>query len=197
MSKEKRILKNIIILISIYLIILSVGYAYFNESLSINGISSTAEFYQGPTLPTEPIVLDTTNNRYSTESKHKDFLDFDSESWNGDTYTVSYRKRIGLVAGTVTSTYTIAFTNPTTLDFTEGNIKTDVTFDNAGNISNCSGAISKTVLKPGERCDVSITLTHNFWQLNTRQEVVAHITFKLQNQVKNLYFKINFIRLSD
>ena len=65
----KIIINNPLYLITIIigvLVITSIGYAFFYETLTVNGTASTIEYYGGTKLPTEPVVLDTKNNRYHT-----------------------------------------------------------------------------------------------------------------------------------
>lgn len=172
---------------------MAIGYAYFNESLTLNGVANTVEIYEGDTLPINLLVLDTANNRHYLESGHKNKLDFKREIIDGDSYTVFYKKAIGMVAGKVTSTYTVAFTNPTALDFTNGTITTwEVQDDISSSLENLSGTISKTVVKPGETVEVSMTVTHTFSVITNRHKIGAHVTFELQNKVRNFYFFVQW-----
>lgn len=90
--KNKKIISIVSIVLAVLIIFMSVGYAFFTESLTINGVASTIEYYDGEKLPTEPIKLDTNNNRYHIASGTYFRVDFDSETWNDDTYTLVYKK---------------------------------------------------------------------------------------------------------
>lgn len=172
---------------------LATGYAYFNESLTVNGVANTVEIYEGNTLPINLLVLDTANNRHYLENGSKNKLEFKREIIDGDSYTVFYKKAIGMVAGKVTSTYTFAFTNPTALDFTDGKIETwEVQDDVSSSLENLSGSISKTVVKPGETVEVSMTVTHTFSIITNRHKIGAHVTFMLQNKERNFYFFVQW-----
>ena len=95
-----KIRKNKLYIINIfifaYMLCLSVGYAFFRESLNINGVAKTVDFYSGENLPVTPIIRDTEYNRYYTYDVHKDYVDFESETWEGDTYTLVYQKKLVL-----------------------------------------------------------------------------------------------------
>lgn len=186
-------IKIINIILIIYIFMLATGYAYFNESLTVNGVANTVEIYEGNTLPINLLVLDTANNRHYLENGSKNKLEFKREIIDGDSYTVFYKKAIGMVAGKVTSTYTFAFTNPTALDFTDGKIETwEVQDDVSSSLENLSGSISKTVVKPGETVEVSMTVTHTFSIITNRHKIGAHVTFMLQNKERNFYFFVQW-----
>ena len=96
-KKKKNYLYIFSIVIAVFIVILSVGYAFFTESLTIDGVASTVDYYAGEKLPTSPIVLDTSNNRYFTESETYYKVDFDSESWTEDTYSLTFKKKLGML----------------------------------------------------------------------------------------------------
>ena len=156
-KRNRKILLIINIVLVAYIFTLSIGYALLSDSLTVNGVATTVDVYEGATLPIDLVVLDTKNNRYYLQTgDSKKHLDFKRETWQGDSYTVYYRKAFGMVAsGKVTQTFTIAFTNPTALDFTNGKITTwEVQDDISSSLENLSGSISTTNVKPGERCEV-------------------------------------------
>lgn len=188
-SKKFKIINIILI---IYIFTLAMGYAYFNESLTVNGVANTVEIYEGNTLPINLLVLDTANNRHYLENGSKNKLEFKREIIDGDSYTVFYKKATGMIAGEVTSTYTVAFTNPTALDFTDGKIETWEVQDDSSALENLSGSISKTMVKPGETVEVSMTVTHSFTSLFNRHKIGAHVTFMLQNKERNFYFFVQW-----
>ena len=128
-EKDAKIKKNrlyvINIIMYVYVLCLSVCYAFFSDSLTINGVASTVDYYSGENLPAAPIVRDTESNRYFTVDETKSNLDFMEERWEGDTYILKYNKKFGIVAGKKTMNYTISFTNPTALPYTNGTITTE------------------------------------------------------------------------
>ncbi len=189
--KDKKIY-IISIIIFIYILFLSVGYAFFSESLTINGVASTVEYYEGTKLPTTPILLDTTNNHYTTESVHKNYLDWSSETWQDDTLEVHYQKKFGIVIGSKTVTYTASFTNPTVLDYTDGNISVEITKNDSGGVKEASGSISSSTIKQGEAATIEVTIKHNFLTRYGSDSVTATITYNLQQKQRTFYFIVYF-----
>lgn len=189
--KDKKIY-IISIIIFIYILFLSVGYAFFSESLTVSGVASTVEYYEGTKLPTTPILLDTTNNHYTTESVHKNYLDWSSETWQDDTLEVHYQKKFGIVIGSKTVTYTASFTNPTVLDYTDGNISVEISKNDSGGVKEVSGSISSNTIKPGEAATIEVTIRHNFATRINSDSVTATITYNLQQKQRYFYFIIYF-----
>ncbi len=114
--------------IALFIIVLSVGYAFFSDSLSVNGVASTVNFYSGNALPTNPIKVDTSNDRYFGRDVGLVGLAFSSESWVDDTYILIYDKNAGITCATQhTVNYTIRFSNPTELEYTNGQIYSEIT----------------------------------------------------------------------
>ena len=57
--------KNFLVIpIFVFIIFLSTAYALFNDSLTINGVASTVEYYEGEKLPVSAVIRDSSNNRY-------------------------------------------------------------------------------------------------------------------------------------
>lgn len=175
-----------------YLFLLSVGYALFQETLLVQGTVSTMEYYEGTILPHTPIIVDTANNRYHTESNHKDFVDFDSESWSEDTLTINYDKRLGIVSGSNTNQFHIQIQNPTVLPMTNGQATAEITENGWSFIHSVSATVSKDTILPNETVDITITVTSNMYLPAGSQQVRAAISYTLQNQTKYLYIIINY-----
>ena len=191
--KNKKIISIVSIVLAVLIIFMSVGYAFFTESLTINGVASTVDFYEGDSLPTDPIIQQTDKNRYHTWDIHKDFVDFNSESWIGDTYTLIWDKGFGIIEGEVTITYTIAFNNPTELYMTDGMVTTEITQNSGGRIKNVSASISKTQVAPGESVVVSFSITSNFLTKLNTHEAKATISYMLQGKRRYLYFYVRYV----
>lgn len=189
-----KIRKNKLYIINIfifaYMLCLSVGYAFFSESLNINGVAKTVDFYSGENLPVTPIIRDTEYNRYYSYDGHKDYVDFESETWEGDTYTLVYQKKAGIVIGKKTINYTVSFTNPTALTYTNGTVSAEITENNNDRIKDVSASISKTEVAPGETVDVTLTVTFNFLTEIGNHEVKATVTYMYQNKPRYFYFII-------
>lgn len=191
-KKNKKNLYKISVAVFIYIFCLSIGYAFFSDSLTINGVASTVDYYSGTALPTTPIIRDTELNRYYTYDNHKDWVDFESESWEGDTYTLVYKKKAGIVIGEKTVNYTVSFTNPTAVTYTDGTIETEIIENNNGRIKEVSASLSKTEVAPGETVDVTFTVTFNFLTEIGQHKVKATATYMLQNKPRIFNFIIHY-----
>ena len=193
-EKDEKIKKNrlyvINIIMFVYIFCLSVGYAFFSDSLTINGVASTVDYYSGENLPAAPIVRDPENNRYFTVDETKSKLDFMEERWEEDTYILKYNKKFGIVAGKKTMNYTISFTNPTALPYTNGTVTTEYIENQNNYIKEISASISKTEIAPGETVDITFTVKSNFLADLGDQEVKATVTYMLQGEPKTINFVI-------
>ncbi len=191
--KNKKRLFTISCIIFIYVLAMSIGYAFFSESLTINGVASTVDYYEGEKLPVTAVIRDTENNRYYTSDTEKNHLVFNFESWENDTYTLKIKKEVGIVIGEKTITYVISFINPTTTTFTNGTISTEITKNTNGHIKNLSGTLSKEEVSPGEQVDVSFTIKSNFLTNYGEDSAKATITYTYQNKPRYLYFIVDYI----
>lgn len=182
------------IIIAIFVVTISIGYAFFSESLTINGVASTMEYYDGTKLPVTPVVLDTSNNRYHVSENIQYKNEYFSEVWNDDTIVITYKKYLGMISGVDnTSTFKIAFTNPTMLPFTDGEVTTEITENTGSMLKDVNATISKVTLNPGEQCEIVFNLhTKITWRPNT-ETAKATISYMLQGQRKYLYFIVTYV----
>ena len=191
----KRKLYIISVIIFIYIFILLTGYAFFSKSLTVSGVASTVEYYEGEKLPVIATIRDTKYNRYYTANSSKSFVDFYSESCEGDTYTLNFNKKAGVVAGSKTITYVITFTNPTILTFTDVNITAEITKNYHSRLNSVKGELSKTKVIPGESVDVLFTINFNFLTEFGEHSAKATVSYMYQNKPRYLYFIINYINV--
>lgn len=190
--KVRKKLFVISVIIFVYVLILTVGYAFFNESLTINGVASTVDYYEGEKLPVQAVIRDTSNNRYYTADATKSFVDFDSETWQDDTYQLNFEKKLGVVSGRKTINYVVTFINPTTTNFSNGMIKTEITENPFSRIKSVSGSLSKTEVAPGESVDVTFTVEFDFLSELYEHIVKATISYTYQNKPRYFYFIIRY-----
>lgn len=64
--KHRILILNIVVIS--YLLTLTVGYAFFNKALTVKGVASTVDYYDGQMLPTTPIILNNDSNFYHSSS---------------------------------------------------------------------------------------------------------------------------------
>ncbi len=184
----------IVIPIAIFIVVVSVGYAFFSESLSINGVATTVDFYSGDALPTNPVILDTANNRYFERDQGKDYLNFRSESWVDNSYTLYYKKSTGITSvGVNEINYSLAFTNPTELEYTNCSVTAEITQNDWSYLDSVSASISKDSLEPGERMDITLNVKFGFDAALGTQKVTATISCDLQGKRRYFYFNIEYL----
>lgn len=100
-------LRKISIVLVIYVLTMSVGYAFFQKSLQINGVASTVDYYEGEKLPTNAIIRNTKNNYFFTSNFDSSYLlSYESETWQDDTYTLILDKTLLKSMQNKTITYT-------------------------------------------------------------------------------------------
>lgn len=181
----------ITIILFVYILFLSVGYAFFSESLTINGVASTVDYYEGTKLPVTSVVRNTSNNYYFTADFSSDYLiSFESESWQDDTYILNIDKTLLASLEGQMITYTISFINPTVLNYTNGVISTQIIGDSS-DIVLTEGSLSLTEVEPNGTVDVSFGIKVDSFN-SSDSSAKATITYTYQNKTRYLYFIINY-----
>lgn len=180
------------ILIAFLVLSLSVGYAFFKDTLTINGVASTVDYYNGNMLPTNPIMLVPSENRYHEYDTTRSKLTWRKDYWVGDTFITIWNKGSGIVASRKTITYTVSFTNPTELPYTNGQISTEIINNDLGYIKSATGSLSKTTVNPGESVEVKLTIISNFLSRLEDQDIKATISYELQGEKRYFYFIVKY-----
>lgn len=191
-SSNKKILKIVSVVVAVFICLVSVGYAFFNDSLTINGVASTVDYYSGTMLPTNPIMLKPNDNLYSTYDTPRSKLSLREEHWVGDTFIAIWNKGAGIMVSRKTITYTVSFSNPTELSYTNGKVTTKIENNGLGYIKSASASVSKTSLNPGEAVEVKLTITSNFLSRLDDQDITATISYELQGETRYFYFIIKY-----
>ena len=186
-------LKIISAIVAIFICLISVGYAFFNDSLTINGVASTVDYYSGTMLPTNPIMLKPEENLYSTYDTPRSKLSLRVEHWVGDTFIAVWNKGAGIVYSKKTITYTVSFSNPTELPYTNGQVSTRIENNKYGYVRSADATISKTELKPGEAVEINLAITSTFPSRWEDQDVIATVSYELQGETRYFYFIIKYI----
>ena len=178
--------------ILVFIIFLSTAYALFNDLLTINGVASTVEYYEGEKLPVSAVVRDSSNNRYYTQDITQKGLSFSSESWQDDTYSLNMKKAFATSGGDYTINYTITFTNNTETTFSSGEVATEITSNTGSMLKDASTTISKREVKPGESVDVTMTFHVDIsWRYHT-EEAKATISYNVQGKIRYMYFILKY-----
>ena len=183
------------IIVMIYILSLATGYALFGGSLFVNGTASTVEYYDGVKLPTEPVRLDSVNNTYYIGTELTG-IPFSSEEWVDDTYTLNFQKSGDMVPNLKKeqqASYTVSFTNPTVLSYTDNNIEIEILDDTENEILSANAVVSKLVVNKGETVDVTFNINTKFTSVNTNNSVKAKISYMLQGSRRYFYFIVNYI----
>lgn len=194
-KKKKKYHKSfyLIIGIFIYVLSLSIGYAYFTDSLKINGVASTVDYYSSTMLSTSPIIQDAVNNRYTVSNMEINGLDFVDEYWIGDTCYLKYIKRPNLnMTSKAIVTYTITFSNPTAVDYTNGKVTTAMIKNTNKQMSNKDATLDKTILAPGEVATVSFRTFFTFTDALQQNSAKAIVTYDVQGSTKYFYFIVDY-----
>lgn len=194
-TKKRKFHKSYFLIVGLFLYVLSlsIGFAYFTESLKINGVASTMDYYSSNKLPTEPIIQDAVNNRYSIASTSVTGLDFVDEYWIGDTCYVKYLKKSNLAMSTAqTITYTVTFSNSTAVDFTNGQVTTTNVKNDNSQIINKTASLDKTILAPGEVATVTFNVSFKFTNALKANSTKAIVSYTVQNSTKYFYLIIDY-----
>lgn len=176
-NKVKNKLYVITVGIAFLILSLSVGYAFFRDTLTINGVASTVDYYNGNMLPTNPIMLVPNENRYHEYDTSRSKLKWRKDYWVGDTFITIWNKGSGIAISRKTITYTVFFTNPTELPYTNGQISTEIINNDLGYIKSATESLSKTTVNPGESVEVKLTITSNFLSRLEDQDIKATISY--------------------
>lgn len=182
----------LVIPILVFIIFLSTAYALFNDSLTINGVASTVDYYSGTMLPTNPIMLKPNDNLYSTYDTPRSKLSLRAEHWVGDTFIAVWNKGVGIVYSKKTITYTVSFSNPTELPYTNGQVSTRIENNKYGYVRSADATISKTEVKPGEAVEINLAITSTFPSRWEDQDVIATVSYELQGETRYFYFIIKY-----
>ncbi len=188
----KKQMKVICLTFAFIICFISVGYAFFKDSLSINGVASTVDYYSGSMLPTNPIMLKPEDNLYSTYDTPRSKLSLRSEHWVGDTFIAIWNKGAGIVYLKKTITYTVSFSNPTELSYTNGEVSTRIENNKYWYVKSASATLSKTEVKPGEAVKVSLAITSTFPSRWEDQDIIATVSYDLQGEKRYFYFIIKY-----
>lgn len=197
--RKQRLAKIIYTIIISYIMVLSVGYALFNDSLTINGVASTVDYYSATMLPvsTNPVLAEEEGEitTYHSVENLPDWLTFESETWEDGTYEINYVKNANLSTANSEVTemsITFSFTNPTVLDYTEGKTIVEVLENKNNIISEANTALSSDVVKSGEAVVVTLKVKLKPVQGNTNEQIKTTISYVFQGKLRTLFVVLNY-----
>jgi len=220
MNKSPKMNKKlyiISIIVAAFVITTSIGYGLFSKSLSINGVATTLDYYSGTKLPHTPVDLNNQHQAYflsdfndeytyltGPEKKREGyFYALVGDSWNDDTYIITFDKgMVGAFQGK-TITYNIAFTNPTVLDYTDGtatvthgNVLAGTTVSTAAgttsDVSSATATLSSATVAPNGQVTISLSITMGTMNFNADTIVKAQVAYRLYSGNSGIRY-FNFI----
>ena len=197
--KNKKVLAKVNIVLIVFVLFSSIGYAFFKETLTINGVASTVQFYDGTKLPVTPVTRDIPNAKYFTTTlDDSQIAAFESETWEDDTYTVVLDKRIMSVMEGQSVDFVVSFTNPTTLHYTRGlnepiAIQTPLAEgQTATDVTEVKATTSLNDVPPEGRVDITVSVKIDNFDLTHDTVIKSVVNYKLQNKYKYFYIVIKY-----
>jgi hypothetical protein len=217
-EKSRRKLYIVTIICIVFIMSLGTGYAMFQESLTISGVASTVDYYAGTRLPHTPIILDTLRNKYFT-SNYDDGYSYSgntqlktfgyqnaitSEVWGDDTYTLVLDKSMIGAFQNKNITYTISFSNPTSIEYTSGTAT--ITYGNAisngvvsvapntsTDISSATCTLSETSLDYQDTTTITISTTLGTIDFTQDSIFKCQVSYKLYDMQTGGFRYFNFV----
>lgn len=190
---QKHLRKVITIIFILYLCTFATSYAIFSETLSVRGVARTLDYVAGDDLKVDVVKLDSTNNRYSTDSYNFITISYDREELNNNVFDLYYSISL-FTTSNKTVTYTIQLTNNTNYTFTNGAIATEITSNYNNGIVATNGTIDKTILNPGETVNVDFVIQTKFPFNSSTMSAGATISYTMLGKTRYYYFNVIYER---
>ena len=197
--RKQRLAKIIYAVIISYIMVLSVGYALFSDSLTIKGVASTVDYYSATMLPVSTVAIladeDDEITTYHDTENLPNWLSFDSEKWEEGTYEINYVKNSNISTAsseTTEMTISFSFTNPTVLDYTEGKTIVEILENESNIISDATAELSSDIVKSGEGVVVTLKVKIKPVQGNTNEQIKTTISYVFQGKLRTLFVVLNY-----
>ena len=197
--RKQRLAKIIYAVIISYIMVLSVGYALFSDSLTIKGVASTVDYYSATMLPVSTVAIladeDDEITTYHDTENLPNWLSFDSEKWEEGTYEINYVKNSNISTAsseTTEMTISFSFTNPTVLDYTEGKTIVEILENESNIISDATAELSSDIIKSGEGVVVTLKVKIKPVQGNTNEQIKTTISYVFQGKLRTLFVVLNY-----
>ena len=197
--KKQRLAKIIYAVIISYIMVLSVGYAFFSDSLTIKGVASTVDYYSATMLPVSTVAIladeEGEITTYHSVENLPNWLSFDSELWQDGTYEINYVKNSNISTASSETTEMIisfSFINPTVLDYTEGKTIVEILENESNIISDATAELSSDIVKSGEGVVVTLKVKIKPVQGNTNEQIKTTISYVFQGKLRTLFVVLNY-----
>lgn len=197
--RKYKIAKIIYTVIISYIMVLSVGYALYNDSLTIKGVASTLDYYSATMLPVSanPVLAEEEGEltTYHSVKNLPEWLTFENETWEEDTYEINYVKNARLSSAandTSEMEITFSFVNPTTLNYTEGKTIVEILNNDNKLIEEATAELSNKVVKSGEGVVVIIKVKLKPIQGDKSEQVKTTISYVFQGKLRTLFVVLNY-----
>lgn len=197
--KKQRLAKIIYAVIISYIMVLSVGYALFSDSLTIKGVASTVDYYSATMLPvsTVAVLADETDEitTYHDIENLPNWLSFDSEKWEDGTYEINYVKNSNVSTASSETTEMIisfSFINPTVLDYTEGKTIVEILENESNLLKEATAELSSDVVKSGEGAVVTLKIKLKPVQGTKNEQIKTTISYVFQGKLRTLFVVVNY-----
>lgn len=181
MKKNKRTSKFYILAIFTFIFFSVTGYAFFNETIHINGTAKNSDYFTNNKLQ---VNLTKSSTYYTTGTFRR--ITLSSEDYDGINNLNTYFTVNDNTTTNRANTYKISFTNPYSINLTNGSVSLQII---SGTFSSTSVTINRTTLKPNQTGTVTLKMTHKNRTVGNAQARVT-VQYRLNGVTKYFYFTV-------
>lgn len=191
--KPSKIHNNFILILAVYILTLTTGYALFEGTLNVTGKVSTAPYYSSPNIPLEILPSPTDANLHHRReiipcsTCYTSGLSFYNEELGASAFYIRYKKNWNMLPGLRIDDFYVTIKNTSAVPFTNGRIEAAA---RQGDYNSLSAEISTTTLNPGEECVVKMHIDNNYMATTTEQEAGFYLYYDVQKSTKRYDFII-------
>lgn len=195
MYEKKNYAKFIIPVVFIYILVMSVGYAIYEDTLTIHGVANTLDYNSSTMLPVEPVMLDPQHNIYHLVTNNVAHTELLKEEWIGDTLYISYKKLEGIsMAEKQIVKFFVSFTNPSAVTYTDGQLSREKTGAGNNETDEFVWRLEEfdDTIEPGATTTVRMDLYVKFNNLDLKHQWKVDLSYNVQGVTKHLYIIIDY-----
>lgn len=181
MKKLRKKRKHTLTIIFMFTFFTISGYALLSETINITGTAKNSDYFTNNKLQ---LSLTQTSGKYTTGTFGG--LTWSSESYDGINNLSTYFVTANNTTANRANKYTITFTNPYSINLTNGTITTQLI---SGTFSARSATISRTTMTPNQSATATLSMTHKNRTVGNAQVLVT-ISFRLNGVTKYFYFTV-------